>query len=401
MKIERVKYKEMEQIQHLKINREFKSSFSGSAPAPFIGRVGYPNISVGILSPQYSGDTSYYDSPKLWSKGNFSVGSVASLRFGLVNSKSQGNVKDLSGRYIEMVQEVGIAKSAAEVEITLDRKPSLQLNFEREITPFGPQAKIIQSKITSNVKVNPALEKVFSDTDLKASDGISTLYKKGLEETSISKALSVGAMGQKSNRKLVPTRWSITATDDTISKELLTSVKTHPIGEYTVHFGGGWGNYYLILFFPERFSYELFEMYVGEITKNPIVSPHISTQLTLKYSTDYEDYTGRKSYADNTAGGYYACRLPILEKLCGTRTQCSALALRFITSEYTLPLGVWVCREASRKSLQQRPLIFTTRNEMLHWCTEFANEKFKLNISTILKESLLLSRSSQKNLFEY
>ena len=66
-------------------------------------------------------------------------------------------------------------------------------------------------------------------------------------------------------------------------------------------------NYYLIFFFPGVWSYELFELYMPGSSWNP------STQM--KASTDYENYFGRKKYASNTAGGYYAARLPILKYL--------------------------------------------------------------------------------------
>ena len=94
MKIERVKYKDIEQIPNININKKFKQNFSGSSPAPFIGRYGYPNINVGFLSPQFSGDTSYYDSPQIWSKSKFPIGSIANLRYGLVNSRTEASIKD-------------------------------------------------------------------------------------------------------------------------------------------------------------------------------------------------------------------------------------------------------------------------------------------------------------------
>ena len=40
-----------------------------------------------------------------------------------------------------------------------------------------------------------------------------------------------------------------------------------------------------------------------------------SVIIELRYSTDYENYYGRKEYASTTAGGYYTVRLAILEKL--------------------------------------------------------------------------------------
>jgi hypothetical protein len=75
--------------------------------------------------------------------------------------------------------------------------------------------------LTSNPKINQHIEKAFSDTDLKAADALRILWKKGIDETALTRILSVGSLGVKVQRKLVPTRWSITATDDTLGKFLV------------------------------------------------------------------------------------------------------------------------------------------------------------------------------------
>ena len=69
VEIQRVRYKDIEQVPQIKINHKFKTDFFGSTPAPFIGRFGYPHVNIGVLSPQFNGDVKHYDSPKLWSKG--------------------------------------------------------------------------------------------------------------------------------------------------------------------------------------------------------------------------------------------------------------------------------------------------------------------------------------------
>src|SRR3989344_4926254 len=225
MQIKRIKFSDLEQIPHLKVNKQFKEEFQGSSPAPFIGRFGYPNINVGILSPQFSGDTSYYDSPKLWSRSNFAIGQIASMRYGLVNSRTTANIKNLDGRFIDIIKEVGMAKNSAELEVGLKRKPVLNTKPEKEIIPFGPQAEIRTARITANTKIDSRVEKAVNDTDLKSESALIDLYQKGFEESSLNKLLSVGSLGLKKNRKLVPTRWSITAVDDTIGKELIRQVK--------------------------------------------------------------------------------------------------------------------------------------------------------------------------------
>jgi hypothetical protein len=192
--------------------------------------------------------------------------------------------------------------------------------------------------------------------------------------------LSVGVFGKK--RKLVPTRWSITATDDILANNFLEKVREQPLGEHAAYFGNYLGNYYLLLFFPERWSYELFEMYVG-------------TPDRLEYSTDNEEFEGRKDYAENCAGGYYTVRMAIAEHLKDNKRQNSVLALRFITNEYVLPLGVWVTREATRKALTNKPIAFGSKELMLNYAKILAKKKFGVDITPILQKSKLLKETQK------
>ena len=246
-----------------------------------------------------------------------------------------------------------------------------------------------KARLTANTKIDSRVEKVVRDIDLKAAPGIVSLYKKGFEENDLTKLISVGNLGLKNNRKLVPTRWSITATDDIIGKQLIKEVKDFQIGDYQVYFAGGWGNYYLLLYFPEVWSYELFETYIHKK-----VNPW--SKQGFSYSTDYESYQGRKTYAEETAGGYYAARLPILEKMKLNKRQYSCLALRFITPDYNVPLGVWVCREATRKSCYSKPISFTSQKLMLEYVNFIVKNKFGINIEPLLEQSKLLKEMNKQ-----
>jgi len=405
MKLLKVKYREIEQIPQLTAKKQFKQDFSGSSPAPFIGRYGYPHINIGFLSPQFSGEIEHYDSPKLWSKGKFAVGTIAELRSNLVNSRTSGNVLQPrtgqagisigNSRFLDVIQEVGLASKAVELEVNLKEIPKLQPKSEKEIIPFGPQGELLKAIITANPKVDSRVERVFSDTDLKAASAVLSLYQKGFEENFLTKLISVGGIGLKHNRKLVPTRWSITMIDDTLGKELIKEVKDFSVGDYQLYCGGEWGNYYLVLFFPEIWSYELFEMYL-DYKVNPW------SKEGNFYSTDYEDYSGRKEYAQECAGGYYACRLGLLEKMKENKRQQSALVLRFITPDYTIPLEVWVCREATRKSLAEKPIGFASEELMLRYASELIQKKFGFDLGLLLEKSKLLrGKKEQKRLGEF
>jgi len=397
MALQRIKYRDLEESSPRKIQKDFRQDFQGSAPAPFIGRFGYPQVHIGLLSPQFLGDTKSYDSPRLWSEKNWSIPEIANKRYEMVNSRQSWNVKQLQkeNRFLDILQEAGMASQAVEVEVNLKSAPKLNYQKEKEIMPFGPSSELRKITLTSNPKVDSRVDKVVSDTDLKATEALEELYKKGFEDNFLQKLLSVGNLGLKGNRKLVPTRWSITAVDDTLGKKLIAEVKDFSLGEYQLFFGGGWGNYYLICFFPQIWSYELFETYLEQK-----MNPWSATGQF--YSTDYENYEGRKEYAEECAGGYYAARLALLEKMKVLKRQHSALVLRFITPEYNIPLGVWVCREASRKALQEKSISFGSQELMFQYAEELIKRKFGFEINLLLKEShLLKEKKVQKSLNDF
>jgi hypothetical protein len=371
-----------------------KKDFIGSSPAPFVGRIGYPKLHVGILSPiEVSQDAWAYDAPRYWAHNNFEIPKIVDYRSALINSRFTVHAQD-SNKILEIAQEVGMASAPVDIEVNLEEKPQFRLNHDSVIAPTGPNANIKNAKITSNPKIHFKVDKVVSDFDLKSHDALLYLYENKFDENFLSKVLSIGTLGVKKNRKLVPTRWSITAVDDTVGKDIIDSIKDFGQTDYLAYFGGYLGNYYLILMFPGIWSYELFEIYA------PKASWNISS--TVQFSTDYENYEGRKSYAEQCAGGYYAARLPILEKLKEIKKQATILVFRFITGEYSMPLGVWVVREATRKSINQKPLNFGSQELMIEYARKLSNKKFGIDLDTVLSKSIILNKlKTQKNLMNF
>jgi hypothetical protein len=227
------------------------------------------------------------------------------------------------------------------------------------------------------------VDKTLSD-ELTASEQISLLSKKH-DTYYLQKLFSAGLLGI--DRKLVPTRWSITATDDTIGKKHLEKIRELPtLSEVLVYTGGHYGNYYVIVLLPLPFQYELFENYVGTM------------QMEQHVWTDYEPFSGRTNYAADTVGGYYAARLGITEHLLQLKKQAAVLAFRFVTDEYTNPLGVWVVREAVKLTLQEKPLRFATQEIALSYLKTYASKKFQYATEKHLRQSKLLSSLQQRNL---
>jgi len=370
---------------------------STSPPSVFIGsKLAYPLVNIGILSPLQRDENAWlYDDAKYWAKNNFQISDVLKIRESLLNSRFRSTVTDsrLNKKFVQIAQEIALASKPVDLEIELKHKLNLDKQKDRVLTPHGMTANLGKAKITSNTKIHRKVDKVIND-EIKAVEGINYLYNNNFDEYVLNKILSIGVLGLSKNKKFVPTRWSITATDDIIAKNLIEKIKYNKfIENHELFFGEFMGNQYLILLFPNVFSFELFELYLPGSSWNP--------SREIKASTDYESYFGRKNYASNTSGGYYATRLPILEYLNKIKRQATVIAIRIETPSYWASLGVWVVRESVRKSLK-RKMEFDSRRELIENTKKIGMIKFNFDPSQILKQSKIMNEVlTQKRLVEW
>ena len=371
---------------------------SVSPPSVFIGsKLRYPSVNVGILNPLEGDENAWiYDDEKYWAEKDFGIGDVLKLRNSLLNSRFQARVQDsrLNKKFVEIAKEIAVTLKPVDIEIKLKNRLRIEKGKDKVLVPHGMRAQLKEAKITSNVKIHKKVDKAIND-EIKSSEGIEYLYKNDFDEYSLSKILSVGVLGLKKNKRLVPTRWSITATDDTVGKFLLKKVRDYNwIEDYGLFFGEFLGNQYLILLLPDVWSYELVEIYLPNSSWNP--------SLEVKAATDFETYSGRKQYAFATAGGYYATRLPILEFLNKIKRQASVLVTRIETPSYWASLGVWVVRESVRKVLAKGIKKFRDRKELLENAEKIGKIKFNYDFSNIFKRSKVLTeKKEQKHLIEW
>ncbi|MEM4950260.1 MAG: hypothetical protein QXS75_02850, partial [Thermoplasmatales archaeon] len=179
-----------------------------SPPSVFIGHSGYPKVRAGPAMPDMNGDTSIYDMPMRW--GEYTVEEIARLRFSLFRGYKIVHVNEASdpGKYIRDLQDIAISSRPVDGEIEYSRfEPAI--DYSPETQPFGPGG-VLKKFEHSWGSSDPELEKAYYDTDLGVKDAIYALYRNG-DVYRIQKALSTGALGRARPRKIVPTRWAITA----------------------------------------------------------------------------------------------------------------------------------------------------------------------------------------------
>lgn len=360
--------------------------YGSSPPDIFIGRFGYPNVYIGPLVPPSSGDTSIMATPEMWV--GKSIEEIVGYRSSLIRGMYRTNIHNAdNGRIEEMITELAIADKFSGVEEKLKHKPTLNMHFDENSQPYGPSAGLKDMRI-DNSRANPQLEKAYFDTDMSATRAIIELYEKGVPVSKIQKSLAGGILGYGKNRKFVPTRWSITAVDDTLSKDKLKTVKHNDmIDTIKVYPLVALDNRWLVIVIPGAWEYELVEAWYPNTTWNR-ENPNIEI-----YSS-YEPFSGRTKYAE-IGGCYYAARLASSELLDKLKKQGKVVILREAHPGYIMPMGVWNVREHVREALRGRPVELNGLNELFAYITT----KMDIPIADWIKNSTLLTLSlKQKRL---
>ncbi|MDG6972523.1 MAG: hypothetical protein JRN13_04215 [Nitrososphaerota archaeon] len=351
-----------------------------SPPGVFVGRLGYPRVSIGPMVPPRFGDTSVLDTPEEWL--GRSIDQIVDYRYSLVRGNSKASVEDARdpGRVLSSLQELAMAAKPVDTELKLTKAPRRILTLSEDTQPYGPSGPLDRFRI-DNPSVDRRVQTAYYDRDLGAAGAVGELYRKGVLVTRIQKAFSLGMFGIGARRRIVPTRWSITAVDSSISLDLIEKVKHHPtIDGYRVYSFGVYDNQYVAILMPEPWRFEWIEAWFPNTTWNQFTrEPYMIG--------DYEEYFGRTKYA-RVGGCYYSTRLAVGEALERERRQAAAIVLRETYPGFIMPLGVWNVRESIR-ALFRQPF---QKHETFRSAMDSALSMLRISKARWKRESVLISR---------
>ena len=358
--------------------------FSGSSPPEiFVGKWNYPNVYAGILSPTQYGDTRILSSSEIWHEKKLPIHEIVSLRQKLIYGRSRTHIKKRDDRFLSVMKEVAMTHKSVATEFKL--KSPVKQNPEREPnSPLISRVVFVQNvSLLENPSVKSKVDYLVNDTEAKSKTAMLELEKSNIDTSSIIKLLSAGLLGLKKNRKLVPTKWAITAVDDTLSKNKLKKIRYfNEISEIQLFNAEYLGNHYEFLLLPDKFSFEVIEI----------------SLTNLGVWRDYESFFDRKSYAEDVSGAYYVNRLALTEYLEKIKRQASCIVFREIRPEYNTPMGVGILRETSREAFSQKPQRFNTIPEALN----AIQSRLKLPINNFTQNSIILKNyGKQKRLSEF
>ncbi len=356
-----------------KVFKNIGTDFFGKSPSIFVGRFGYPNVAVG---PMGSLEENVNDNPtELFGK---SYEEIINQRAMLLRSKHTENIFSRS-RFVEQNQEIALSSRNVDIELEFKRKPVYNLEFSDIVQPMGPSVSVKKFGLAENVPIPRRVDSLIND-EIPAADASFMLYNFGYDVSKVSVILSSGILGKDKNKKIVPTRWSITATDDTVTKKMLKEIREFPeLSDFLVFTSFYMDNRFEVLLIPGSWEYENFETWApgtpwGFDLKNP------------EMIVEYEPFRGRTKYADKEGGGYYAARMAVAERLHGMKRQAKAVVFREVYEGYVIPLGVWQVRENVRSAMKTKPKRFSTMEEALN----DIKSRLKMDMKDYIQKSKIL-----------
>ncbi|MEM1895711.1 MAG: hypothetical protein QXR54_00790 [Nanopusillaceae archaeon] len=343
-------------------------------PSNLITEKKYPVVSLGILFSELE-DIEFYDNPLFWASNEISIEKIIQYRSSLVNAKRDVpvNLPRKNDKLYERIVEASLSVRAVNLEVKL--KKILEAKFIPKISSYyGFVGKLDNIKIIDNPKIPNKVENVIRD--IKAENAIYYLYKSGFSDYYLSRLFSLGLFGLKTNKKIVPSKWSITAVQSIIEKKILKEHydKLKKINEYFLFNYKFYGNCFYGILMPGNGKVELIEAIL------PGSAYSVNNQLII----------GR----DEESGGYFSLKLSFAEYMRDTKIIGNLIVFRIITEEYKIPLGVWVVREGTKKMFMNKIGSFDNFREALSFLNSKIQKRHNLSVYKLLRYSKIYRQKS-------
>jgi hypothetical protein len=243
------------------------------------------------------------------------------------------------------LQEIARSSRHSMLMVQIEKPVAFSLNFDGTIAPVGFTGSVKTLEIVSNARVERVVDRIISDTDIGANEAVVALKESAADVYRISGLMTAGLLGRR--RKFVPTRWAITAVENTLSTSIKKEITRYPpVEEIRLLTAEIFGNRIICILLPGDWKDEMIEIWGRHSLwggENDVI---VQDREGMK----------KKEYSP-ISGAYYSARLAVCEYLLQVKRSARVIILRSVSGEYWAPLGTWVIREATRKAMARPPVI--------------------------------------------
>lgn len=367
-------YKELKLAQSkLKNTKEIEGYASGS----IVGEKNYPFLKIHSVSNENK-KSSFFKLNNLVKKNYNDIIKIKAKS--ILGSTQETYIKKTKERVNNELQNIYKSKKAIEFTSEFEK----EIKFDKIIINklsgiLGSKNELKSIILNQNPPTSKQIEK-FTQKDIKSKQAIISLYEKGINEQQIINLLALGSFGIDINKKLVPTKWAITAYDQTIEKHLFNKIKKNKIIQnYEIYLHQDKGNFFIIILTSDILNGEIIEKFEGGSPSDYF---------------DHENKLDKKEPA--TSGGYFSTKLGIFEHLCQKNKQAGIISIRII-EDYDIHLGVIFVRECARQAMKNRIFKCSNKNEL----NNFLAIKFPKHHNLFNQSKYLQEQRKQKRIRDF
>lgn len=355
---------------------------SGSTPpTAIVGEKNYPFVPIVVgVPPEVTGeDAKIYDDPLGW-WGRLGLPDILRLKGYQISSVMRANVNEPFTLYEKEVGIAAISAKPVDTDVVLERPPRPITRLDPFVGATGPSAPAKEVRVVGNASLPRKLEEIIWD-DVSAEEAIPELIRGGVDTYTIIRAMSLGFIGRLRRRKLVPTRWAITAVDRAAVKYFLNRLRDLPsVDNVSVHVLEYLMNRFYVILYPGNYHVEWLEVWRPRTGLTERASSSV-----IIYSRDYG--TGKTSTLD---GGFDAARHGLVRALYERGRKASAIIIRIIEPGYVIGVGNWHIRETVYRAVRSEGITFDTLSNALAWVAK-AEDK---DVAGALKKLVAVSTMS-------
>lgn len=379
--LNRTKQEFFKQIKAYQKTLKPTKEIEGFGSAPIVGEKNYPFLQIHNSSNEDK-KNSFMNSNSIVKQGYKDIFQLKAKN--ILGSTQNTHIRKTTDRINQEIVDIYKSKKEIEFNSTFEH----ELKFDKILTNkmsgiMGSKNELQSLEATQNTKTSKQIEK-YSTNDAKAKEAIIKLYEKGKNEQQIIHLLALGAFGVNINKKLVPSKWAITAYDRTIEHHLYKQIiKYNPINQYEVYYYQNKSDTHVNILLPDH--------YTGTHTED-WANSHSSEWDG--FNTDHYNHENKLPTINPlNAGGYYATKIALNEHLDKRKKQASAIMIRIIR-DYDVPLGVVFVRECVRESFNKQIFKTTSFKEL----NTFIKIKFPDHYKHFISSKVLEEQRKQTKL---
>jgi hypothetical protein len=366
--------------QTLKPTKEIE----GFGSAPIVGEKNYPFLQIHNSSNEDKSNN-FMNSGEIVKQGYKDIFHIKAKN--ILGSTQNTHIRHTTDRINNEIIDIYKSKKAIEFNSTFEK----ELKFDKVLTNkiagiMGSKNELEQLQATENTTTSKQIEK-YSTNDAKAKEACIKLYEQGKNEQQIIHLLALGVFGVNINKKLVPSKWAITAYDKMIEEHLHKQIlKYKPINQYEVYYYQNKSDTHVNILLPDH--------YTGTHTEDWANS--YSDEWNGFNTDSFNNVNKLPTPEALNAGGYYATKIALNEHLQNRKKQASAIMIRRIR-DYDVPLGVVFVRECVRESFKNQVFKTSSFEEL----NEFIKTKYPDHHKHFLNSKVLSEQKKQTKLNKF